>query len=153
MAATQSTAAATRARLPKIHHEREVDHVEARQQRAPPLLGARAADGGHAHRGRGGDRRAGPPQREDGTTPRTGGGGWGPAGPAGRRPGWAQPAGAPPGGKRRGLGGGDSAAVGIGGDPVTGSAFCDVLKLVDRPEVNTLAAEVRSRLERVMAAL
>lgn len=28
-----------------------------------------------------------------------------------------------------------------------------VLKLVDRPEVNTLAAEVRSRLERVMAAL
>jgi len=28
-----------------------------------------------------------------------------------------------------------------------------VLKLVDRPEINTLAAEVRSRLERVMAAL
>jgi uncharacterized protein (DUF302 family) len=28
-----------------------------------------------------------------------------------------------------------------------------VLKLVDRPEVNSLAAEVRSRLERVMAAL
>ena len=28
-----------------------------------------------------------------------------------------------------------------------------VLQLVDRPEVNTLAAEVRSRLERVMTAL
>jgi len=30
---------------------------------------------------------------------------------------------------------------------------CAVLQLVDRPEVSTLAAEVRSRLERVMAAL
>jgi hypothetical protein len=28
-----------------------------------------------------------------------------------------------------------------------------VLQLVDRPEVNALAAEVRGRLERVMAAL